>query len=172
MLMVPPALFFIQQKNNWIKWSLLTLFFICGVYTSVKASFFSYGPYRQSMEYLSKAHPEVQKILHVTEITSGSLMEHNTIGNWQHYFLKNEKTLYYTNMKVFKELHQTGSLDEFLIPDEEFCVFNLQDFYLNKENFDQVLSECQTVAVDTITDNKSKDRFQLLLYVLKFRGNE
>jgi len=98
MLMVPPALYFTTGKNKLFKGILLTLVLCCGIYTSIALSYFSYGPYKQSLEHMLKVHPEIKKIVHITEITAGPLLDHNQIGPWKHYWLENENTIFYTNL--------------------------------------------------------------------------
>jgi hypothetical protein len=149
---------------------LLGFLVCCGLYTSFGSSYFSFGPYRQSMEYLPKAHPEVKKILHVIEITTGPLLEYSENAGLSHYWLNNEKTIVYTNLNVFKNLHQIKTLNEFLNKDEVFCMVSFEELALNKENLNLVLSESDLIQVDTITDNKIRNGSKLLFYILRYKG--
>jgi len=170
MLMVPPALFFIRSKIKPLKIILLILLLSCGIYTSVCGSFFSFGPYKQSLNHLSKAYPDVKKIVHVTEITTGPLLDHNKIGDWNHYWINNENSVFYTNLNVFTELHQVSSLDEFLSPDEIFCLADMEIAPLNRENLNLILSKSHEIKVDIVTDNKSEPSITLSLYILQYQG--
>jgi 4-amino-4-deoxy-L-arabinose transferase-like glycosyltransferase len=170
MLMVTPTVFFITCKFKWLTRILLGILVCCGLYTSFGSSYFSFGPYRQSMEYLPKAHPEVKKILHVIEITTGPLLEYSENAGLSHYWLNNEKTIVYTNLNVFKNLHQIKTLNEFLNKDEVFCMVSFEELALNKENLNLVLSESDLIQVDTITDNKIRNGFKLLFYILRYKG--
>jgi uncharacterized membrane protein len=170
MLMVPPVLFFIRSKIKPLKISLLILLLFCGIYTSISGSFFSFGPYKQSLNHLLKAYPHVKKIVHVTELTAGPLLEHNKIGDWNHYWINNENSIFYTNITVFTELRQVQSLDEFLSPDEIFCLADLEFSPLNRENLNLILSKSQEIKIDKIIDNKSEPSINLLLYILQYQG--
>lgn len=170
MLMVPPTLFFIRSKIKLVKLLLLILLLCCGIYTSISASLFSMGPYKQSLNHLLKVHPDVKKIVHVTEITTGPLLEHNKIGDWDHYWIKNENSIFYTNINVFTELHQIPSLDELLSPDDIFCLVDMEITPLNRENFNLILSKSHVIKVDKIIDNKSKPSLTVSLYILQYQG--
>lgn len=175
MLIVPPTLFLIRVKKKWVKMSLLSLFLGCGIYTSISASYISMGPYKQSLNQLHRNHPDVKKIVHVAEVTTGPLLEHNEIGNWNHYWLNNDSASYYTNINVFKDLHQISSLDELLSQGEIFSLvdmgINKTDNPLNRENLDLILSKSHVTEVDTIRDAKSKTPIALRFYILQYQGS-
>ncbi|RPI03022.1 MAG: hypothetical protein EHM72_02605 [Calditrichaeota bacterium] len=170
MLMVPPTLFFISTKNKVVKILLLVLLFCCGIYTSISASYFSMGPYKQSLNYLHRVHPHVKKIVHVTEATTGPLLEHSKIGDWDHYWIKNEKSVFYTNLNVFTELHQILSLDKVLSHDEIFCLVDMEISPLNRDVLNMILSSSRTIQVDKIVDDKSKPSITISLYLLQYIG--
>ena len=171
MLIVPPTLFLIRVKMKWVKISLLSLFFGCGIYTSISASSISMGPYKRSLVQLHEAHPDVKKIIHAAEVTTGPLLEHNKIGNWNHYWLNNGSSVYYTNINVFKDLHQIPSLDEVLAQDEIFSLVdmgaNKTDNPLNRENFELILSRSHVTEIDTIREIPISLRF----YILQYQGS-
>jgi|WetSurMetagenome_2_1015567.scaffolds.fasta_scaffold51449_1 4-amino-4-deoxy-L-arabinose transferase-like glycosyltransferase len=170
MLMVPPAFFFITNKIKVVKILLLVLLLGCGIYNSISASYFSMGPYKQSLEYLHNVHPGVKKIVHVTEITTGPLLEYNNIGNWKHYWIQNEKSVFYTNLNVFTCLHQIPSLDKALSHDEIFCLADMEIAPLNREVLNMILSQSRTIQVDKVVDNKSKPSITISLYLLQYKG--
>ncbi|MGD0518579.1 MAG: hypothetical protein ABSA26_13670, partial [Thermoguttaceae bacterium] len=171
MLMVPPALFFMGGAYKWLKAILLGAFLCCGIYISIAASYFSYGPYKQSLDYLQETHPDVKKIVHVMEITAGPFYEYDKSGRWSQYCVKNEDAVWYTNMEVFDNYHAIKKIDDILKKDEVFCVVNFPYAPLNKNNFDLILSQSETVAMDTVDDNKPHGGPKILLYILKYRGN-
>ena len=174
-LIVPPTLFLINARYKWLEISLLLLFVCCGIYTSISASSISMGPYKQSLIQLQKAHPDVKKIIHVAEVTTGPLLEHNGIGNWNHYWLNNDSATYYTNINVFKDLHQISSLDELLSQGELFSLVDMglkkEDNFLNRENLDFILSESHVTEIDTIRDTKSETPIALRFYILQYKGS-
>ena len=170
-LIVPPTIFIMRAKTKWLKISLLLLFLCCGIYTSLSASAISMGPYKQSLDQLQKAHPDVKKIVHISELTTGPLLEHNSIGNWDHYWLNNDSASYYTNINVFTDLHQISSLDELLSQDESFCLVDMANNPLNRENLDLILSKSYVTTIDTIRDAKSKTPISLLFYILQYQGS-
>jgi len=171
MLMVPPALYFMGGGYKWLKAILLGSLLCCGIYISIAASYISFGPYKQSLDYLQKARPDVKKIVHVTEITAGPFYEYGKDGPWTQYCLKNENSRWYSNMAVFDGFQAIKTLDEALEKDEIFCMVKFPYAGMNEKNFDLILSQCQTLAVDTIADNKPYSRIQILLYILKYQGN-
>jgi uncharacterized membrane protein len=169
-LMVPPTLFFISCNSIWLKGILLGILLSVGLYTSYGSSCFSYGPYKQSMEYLADAQPDVRNIIHGTELTTGPMLEYNENARLNHYWFQNEKTTAFTNLDVFDDLHKITSLDQFLYKDEVFCLVGFDNSPLNKDNISLILSETQTLQIDTIADNKSINGPRLLLYILKYQG--
>ena len=103
------------------------------------------------------------------------MLEHNEIGNWNHYWLNNDSASYYTNINVFKDLHQISSLDELLSQGEIFSLvdmgINKTDNPLNRENLDLILSKSHVTEVDTIRDAKSKTPIALRFYILQYQGS-
>ena len=171
MLMVPPALYFMGGGYKQLKAILLGSLLCCGIYISIAASYFSFGPYKQSLDYLQKTRPDVKKIVHVTEITAGPFYEYGKDGPWSQYCLKNANAVWYTNMAVFDGFQAIKNLDEALEKDEIFCMVKFPLTPLNEKNCDLILSQSQTLAVDTVADNKPYSGVQFLLYILKYRGN-
>lgn len=170
MLMVPAALFFMTNKMKHIKTALLILIVTCGLVTVTKGYAFSMGPYKQSLNYLHKTHPDVKKIVHVIELTTGPLLEHNETGKWNHYWVNNEKSVFYTNLNVFSELHQVQSLDECLLSDEIFCLADMEIAPLNREMLNEILTESEVIQVEKIIDEKTNSALTISLYILKYLG--
>jgi uncharacterized membrane protein len=169
MLLVPPTLFFMDVNLNWVKGVLVSALLCCGVIVSIGASRFSYGPYKQSVEYLHKTYPEVKKIFHVIEVTAGPFVEYSN-SNIENYWYKPEKTVVFTNMDVFVNLHATCSLSNVLIKDEPFCVASFINLPFNENNLKQILSESQLLRIDTVSDRKVEFGSKILLYILKYQG--
>jgi hypothetical protein len=175
MLLVAPTLFFIAVKNNWVKCVLLTVLLCCGFIVSIGESYFSYGPYKQSVEYLRKTYPDVKKVFHVIEITAGPFVEYGN-SDIENYWYKPEKTIVFTNMAVFINLHTTDSLCKVLKKDEPFCVVSPSNLPINfnGNNLKRILSESQIVKVDTVADNKAEAgrKILFLLYILKYQDTK
>ncbi|MGE5805978.1 MAG: glycosyltransferase family 39 protein, partial [Ignavibacteria bacterium] len=53
LILVPVTLFFTSTKNNWIKGIVLAAILFFGIKISIDGSFFSFGPYRQSMNHIN-----------------------------------------------------------------------------------------------------------------------
>jgi uncharacterized protein YfeS len=104
------------------------------------------------------------------EITAGPFSEYGRGEHWKQYYLKNEDSAWYTPMDAFDGLQAIKTLDETLEKDEIFCMVKFPYVPLNENNYDLILSQCQTLGVDTVSDNKPYSRVQLLLYILKYRG--
>jgi hypothetical protein len=85
--------------------------------------------------------------------------------------VKNEDAVWYTNMEVFDNYHAIKKLDDILEKDEVFCLVSFPYAPLNKKNFDLILSQSETVAMDTVEDNKPGGGPKIMLYILKYRGN-
>ncbi len=174
MLMVPPTLFLITVENKWVRAGVLVLIISCGCIISVRTSYFSYGPYKQSVEYLHYAHPDVKKIFHVIEVSAGPFIEYRA-PEMENYWYKPEKTLVFTNMDVFKNLQTISSLDKALKKNEIFCTVSFCELPFNEVNLSRILSESQIMDIDTIDDNKAgADKIyvnKIVLYILKY-GSE
>jgi hypothetical protein len=175
MLIVPPTLFFITIKKKWLKGVLITALLICGIVISLKASYFSYGPYKQSIEYLHKTYPELKKIFHVFEVSAGPFIEYSN-PDIKNYWFKNEQTISFTNMDVFHNLYTTDSIGKVLKNDEPFCLVGFENQPFNENNLKQILSQSQILKVDTIVDNKMKSDdimiayiHKIILYILKYQ---
>jgi hypothetical protein len=171
MLLVPPALFFTAAKNNWVKGIFLTVILSCGIVISIRSSYFSYGPYKQSVEYIHKTYPEIKKIFHVIEISAGPFVEYSN-PDIENYWFKPEKTIVFTNMDVFSNLHTTDSLGKVLKKDEPFCAVSFDKLTFNKNNLKQIISESRLLKVDTVMDNKAEPGSKIVLYILKYQGTK
>lgn len=166
MLVVAPTILFIKMEIKWLKITLITVVLLLGVRISITNFGFSYGPYKQTIEYISASYPEIRKVLHISEITAGPLVEYNGNSGLSHYWLKAEMS----NVDDFTEVYQYNQPKEFLKPGEEFCVVRFNDLDLNLVNLNRVLEESELVKKDTVFDNKVKDGSIIQLYLLKYIG--
>ena len=147
---------------------LIATILLLGVRTSISNFGFSYGPYKQTIEYLSSAYPEIRKILHITEVTAGPLVEYSGNSGLSHYWLKAEMS----NVDAFTEVQQYNLPEEFLQPGDEFCAVRFHNLELNQENLDLVLSESELIKKDTVFDSKVENGIFIQLYLLKFKGSQ
>jgi len=166
MLVIPPTILFILMKIKWLKIILISVILFLGIRTSISNFYFSYGPYKQTVEYISTTYPEISKILHITEVTAGPMVEYNGNSGLSHYWLKAKMS----NVDAFTEVHQYNQPGEFLQSGEVFCAVRFHNLELNKENLDRVLSESELLKTDTVSDNKFKNGIIIQLYVLKYKG--
>jgi 4-amino-4-deoxy-L-arabinose transferase-like glycosyltransferase len=169
MLVIPPTILLVQIKFKWLKMILISLILFLGIRISIPAFYFSYGPYKQTIEYIAITYPEIHKILHITEHTAGPMVQYTGNSGLSHYWLKAEMS----NVDAFLQVHQHKHPSEFLKPGEEFCTARFNDLELNKENLDLVLSESELIKIDTVRDNKVEDGIIMIqLYLLKYRGGK
>ena len=166
MLVIPPTILLIQMKKKWLKIILVSVILFLGIRISISNFYFSYGPYKQTIEYISTTYPEIKKILHITEVTAGPMVEYNGTSGLSHYWLKAKMS----NVDAFPEVHQYNQPREFLEPGEVFCAVRFHNLELNKENLDLVLSESELIKTDTVRDNKFKNGIIIQVYLLKYRG--
>jgi uncharacterized membrane protein len=166
MLVIPLTILFIQMKIKWLKLILLSVILLLSVRISISNFNFSYGPYKQTIEYITTTYPEIRKILHITEVTAGPLVEYSGNLELSHYWLKAEMS----NVDAFTEVHQYNQPEEFLQPGEKFCAVRFHNLELNIENLNRVLSESELIKTDTINDNKFKNGIFIQLYLLKYKG--
>jgi hypothetical protein len=172
MIMVPPSLYIMNIGNKWIKTFFVGLFVCCGIYISLSMSSFSFGPYKQCLVVLQKNHPDVKKIVHVMEITAGPLYEYGKDGPWSQYCLKNEKAVWYTNTDVFDGMQSIKKLNDILKINEVFCAAEFPYVDINKDNLDLIISQCETMTIETVVDDKSKSGINIKLYILKYQGKK
>ena len=109
--------------------------------------------------------------MHVAELTAGPFYEYDKSGRWSQYCVKNEDALWYTNMEVFDNFHAIKELADILGKDEVFCMAYFPYAPLNKNIFDLILSRSETMSIDTVKDNKPYGGGNIMLYILKYRGN-
>lgn len=171
LLLVPVTLFFMSIKNNWAKGIILTIIMIFGIGVSIRGSFFSYGPYEHTLEYIHQNYPEVNKIFHLTELTAGPFAEYSYPVD-ENYWYCTDSTIVYTNMDVFDNLISTNSLSNVLQKDESFCFVEFPYSQLNQTSLKQIFSETNTIGIDTVVDNKVNNGVALVLYKLKYKGSE
>ena len=168
MLIIPVTILLTVIKIKWLKIILIPIILFLGIRISVSAFAFSYGPYKQTIDYIADTYPEINKILHITEITAGPMVEYNGNSGLSHYWLKAEMS----NVDAFTEIKQYQKPGEFLNPGENFCVVQFHNNPLNQKNLDLVLSESELIKKDTVFDNKFKNGIFIQLYFLKFKGNQ
>ena len=166
MLVIPPTILLIKMKIKWMKIILISVILFLGIRISISNFYFSYGPYKQTIEYISTTYPEIKKILHITEVTAGPMVEYNGTSGLSHYWLKAKMS----NVDAFPEVHQYNQPGEFLESGEVFCAVRFHNLELNKENLDLVLSESELIKTDTVRDNKFKNGIIIQVYLLKYRG--
>lgn len=168
MLVVPVTIILIRMRIKWMKIFLIPVILFLGIRISVSASWFSYGPYKQTIEYITHSYPEISKILHIAEVTAGPMMEYNSDPRLRHYWLKAEMS----NVDAFPGIQQYNKPGEFLKSGEEFCVVRFQNLELNQKNLDLVLSESELIKKDTVHDNKFKNGIYMQLYIVKYKGSQ
>lgn len=166
MLVVPVTILLIRMKYKWLKSVLVLAVILLGIRISVSNFFFSYGPYKQSIEYIVSKYPDIRKILHLTEITAGPMEYYDNSSVPGHYWLKAEMS----NVDAFKDIHQYEYPSEFLKPGEEFCIVRFNNLDLNNENFERVMSESELLATDTVKDCKVENGNYILIYLLNYKG--
>lgn len=166
MLIVPVTILLTRVKPGWLRVVLLPAILFLGIRTSVNAFGFSYGPYKQTIEYISRTYPEIKKLLHLTEVTAGPLTEYNGNSGLTHYWLKAEMS----NVDAFTAILQYTRPDEFLEPGERFLVTRFHTMDLNQVNMDLILSESELIRTDTVFDRKAEGGIFLQLYLLEYKG--
>ena len=170
MLMVPVTIFFISYKNMKIKNGLILIILMLGLYISLKATYFSYGPNKQAVAKLQNEHPEIHKIIYQSEVSLAPMLNYADNNSLQHYWLENDKSIYFTNLKVFDKLHMINNLDEMLEENERFCFAGVWMVPLNLENAEFILSKSTLLSVDTIIDKKTPDGLRILLHYLQYKN--
>jgi len=174
MLAVPPALFLLEVRRPLIRRLLLAGLLVIGLLTAYDAGKETVGPYRSVLHYIKENHPEVTKVYHPAELTIGPSLEYNAIGPWTHYWLANTESVFYTNIGVYRELHQVSHLDEMLEEGEVFCMLDVVGMPLNRENVERVMSSSEQLASEIFRDDKvtvaSAQGLQIQVYALRYRG--
>ncbi|WP_319501629.1 glycosyltransferase family 39 protein [uncultured Draconibacterium sp.] len=166
MLVVAPTILLIRIKATWVKILLLIAIFMLNMRISASIFSFSYGPYKQTIEYVTTNYPEIKKMVHVTEVTAGPLIEYSKKTDLTHYWLKAEMS----NVDAFTEVHQYSQPSQFLQPNEQFCAVRFNNLELNIKNLNRIISESELLKIDTISDNKFKNGIFIQLYLLKYEG--
>jgi hypothetical protein len=167
MLVMPITILLIQVRIKWLKIILIPVILFLGIRISISAYYFSYGPYKQTIEYITHTYPEISKVLHITEVTAGPMIEYNDNRGLSHYWLKAEMS----NVDAFPEIKQYQKPGEFLKSGEKFCVVRFHNLELNQKNLDLVLSESDLIKKDTVFDNKFENGIFIQLYLLKYNGS-
>jgi uncharacterized membrane protein len=166
MLVMPITILLIRIRIKWLKIILIPIVLFLGTRISIAAYYFSYGPYKQTIEYITHTYPEISKVLHITEVTAGPMIEYNDNPGLSHYWLKAEMS----NVDAFPEIKQYQKPGEFLKSGEKFCVVRFHNLELNQKNLDLVLSESELIKKDTVYDHKFKNGIFIQLYLLKYNG--
>jgi uncharacterized membrane protein len=166
MLIVPATIFIVKLKWQWLKMLITGVILFLGVKVSLDSSTYSYGPYKQTVEYISTKYPHIQKVLHITEHTAGPMVEYAGKSKLVHCWLKAKMS----NVDAFKAVKRYTYPKEFLSKGEEFCIVKYINIGLNKENFDLVLSQSNLIRTDTVFDNKVEYGNPLLVYILNYKG--
>ncbi len=169
LLMVAPTLLLMDCRRKLIQGIILVILIGCGLYTSYRISQISMGPYRQSLEHLHETHPDIQKIVHVSELTTGSLLEHNAIGNWEHYWVKSDQAIFYTNIDVFDDLIVRDSLADIVTPGEVFCLVDVIGSPLNQEHIKALMAQCQVLSEEPVEDNQPYRTMNILETILLYQ---
>ena len=168
MLIIPITILLPRMKIKWLKIILIPVILFLGIRISISAFYFSYGPYKQTIEYITHTYPEISKILHITEVTAGPMIEYNGNSGLSHYWLKAEMS----NVDAFSGIKQYQKPGEFLESGEKFCVVRFHNLELNQKNLDLVLSESDLIKKDTVFDNKVEYGIFIQLYLLKYKGSQ
>ena len=166
LLAIPPMLGLERLRRGWLQATALAGALFCGGYIVVAESNFSFGPYQQALQRLARAHPEVRKVLHLTEITANPFAEYGRGGSWNQAYLRNARSSWYSNMAALDELRTIRDLNDWVKPGEPFCLVVFENLPLNRENVDLVLSQCRTTATEEVADEKPYSGVKLKLYVL------
>lgn len=166
LLIVPVTLLLISIKVKWLKIVLTILILFLGIRVSFSTFNFSYGPYAQTVMHIANNYPEIRKVLHLSEITAGPMVEYTGDTGLEHYWLKAEMS----NVDAFPEINQYRQPGEFLQQGETFCVVQYDQLDLNMENLDRVLAESDRVRTDTVVDNKVENGSYILVYLLTYQG--
>jgi hypothetical protein len=170
MLAVPPAVLLASGGYRWAKLAILGLILCCGAHIVIAGSYFSFGPYKQSLDYLEQNRPGVKKLVHVNELTAGPFYEYGRGGPWRQYCMKNKDSVWFTNMDAFEGSRAIENLDEVLEKGEVFGMPKFLNLGLNEKNCDLILSQSETVAEETVEDNRPHGAIKIMLYILKYRG--
>ena len=168
MLIIPATILLTVIKIKWLRIILIPAILFLGIRISVSAFAFSYGPYKQTIDYISKTYPEIDKILHITEITAGPMVECNGNSGLKHYWLKAEMS----NVDAFTQIKQYEKPEEFLNSGEDFCAVQFHNNPLNQNNLNLVLSESELIKKDTVFDAKFQNGIFIQLYLLKYKGSQ
>lgn len=169
LLAVPPAVLLTRCRSVWIRGGVLAVLIGCGVPIVFSETKFSYGPYQQALRSLAQRHPEVVKILHINELTTGPFSEYASGTRWKNYYLKNDRASWYSNMEMFDGATPVRDLAAMTEEREVFCLVEFSGFWLNRPNIDLVLSQCDLIAVENAADEKPYPGIVLKLYLLRAR---
>ncbi len=170
LLTIAPMLALVGWRRRWLQAIVLAIALGCGGYIVTAESNFSFGPYQQALQRLAKAHPEVKKVLHLTEHTASPFAEYGRGGSWDQAYLRNARSSWYSNMEAMDELTPIQDLNDWVKPGETFCLVVFENIPLNLANVDLVLNQCRTIAVEEVADGKPYPGMKLKLYVLTRNG--
>lgn len=162
---VPIAILLANMQNRWVARALAALILVLGVSVSSTVFTFSYGPYKQAVNYIGQTYPEVKKVVHISEITAGPMLHYNGNRALQHCWLKAKMS----NVDAFTGIRQYTKPEEFLQPGETFLVAQFNTLALNLENLDLLLAQSELINTDTVTNNKVESANRILLYHLRYK---
>ena len=169
LLMVPPVIVLARLRTLWPKAALLAGLLACGLFVVFSESGFSFGPNQLALRSLARTHPEVRKVLHLNELTAGPFAEYGRGDTWQQYYLNNQGTSWYSNMKAFDGVKSVASIDQMVGDGEIFCLAEFAIYPLNGQNLSLVTSQCDTIGVEEINDDKPYSGVVLKLHILRAR---
>ncbi|MGE4568375.1 MAG: hypothetical protein AB7C90_04215 [Bacteroidales bacterium] len=164
---VPVAILLANLHNRWVARALAALILVLGVSVSSTVFTFSYGPYKQAVNYIGQTYPEVKKVVHIAEITAGPMLHYNGNSALQHCWLKAKMS----NVDAFTGIRQYNRPQEFLQPGEIFLVAQFNTLALNAENLDLLLAQSKLLQTDTVINNKVESGNRILLYLLQYKAD-
>ena len=170
LLAIAPMLALVGWRRSWLRAMVLAGALGCGAYIVTAESNFSFGPYQQAIQRLAKTHPEVKKVLHLSEHTASPFAEYGRGGSWDQAYLRNAGSSWYSNMEAMDGLTPIQDLNDWVKPGEVFCMVIFEGVPLNMANLDLVLNQCRTIAVEEVADGKPYPGIKLKLYVLARNG--
>ena len=170
LLTIAPMLALMGWRRRWLQAIVLVVALSCGGYVVTAESHFSFGPYQQALQRLAQAHPEVKKVLHLTELTASPFAEYGRGGNLDQAYLRNAQSSWYSNMEAMDNLTRIPDLNAWVKPGETFCLVIFENVPLNLVNLDLVVNQCRTIAVEEVADAKPYPGIKLKLYVLTRNG--
>lgn len=170
LLLVPAALALMRWRLQAPRAGVLMGLLAGGLFVVFSEASFSFGPYQQALRTLARTHPEVEKILHLNEVTAGPFSEYGRGGRWKQCYLNGDGTSWYSYMEILEGMDPVQQLRELVRPGEVFCIAEFAGLPLNRHNLERVTAECDTLAVEEIADEKPYPGIALRLHILRARS--